>query len=86
MEEARDPKSAASVSDDAGKESMSASREAEATDAKTLSDLEQTRKSSEGRSNTTDDGSTSSTTPSPDGAFDEKDTGRADGSDTGGPM
>ncbi len=86
MEESRDPKSAVNVSGDAGSERPGASRDAEATSDTTLSELEQTQKSSEGRAGATTGGSTSSNTPSPDGAFDEKGAGRADGSDTGGPM
>jgi hypothetical protein len=87
MEEARDPKSAVNLPDDAGEESGGASRHTDATSETTLSELEETQKSSEGRSSsTTGSGSSSSVAPSPDGAFDEQGGGRADGSDSGGPM
>ncbi|HEY0077284.1 MAG TPA: hypothetical protein VGB73_01470 [Pyrinomonadaceae bacterium] len=86
MEEARDPESAVDTPDDAGKESSRTSRNDDATSDATLGDLEQTQKSSEGRSGTTTGDSSSNVTPSPDGAFDEKGSGRADGGDSGGPM
>ncbi|MDQ3753771.1 MAG: hypothetical protein M3371_03460 [Acidobacteriota bacterium] len=58
-------------------------RAAEATSDETVSDLAETQKNTSGKSS---EGTSESNAPSPDGMFDENRGGRADGSDTGGPM
>jgi hypothetical protein len=57
-------------------------RESEATSKETVSDLEQTEKSSGSK----DESSSESSIPTPDGQMEDSGGGRADGSDTGGPM
>lgn len=65
-------------------EKSSHDRLSEATSEKTVSDLEESEKISDSKSHT---GSDESSFPSPDGTPDtERSGGRADGSDTGGPM
>lgn len=56
-------------------------RDSEATSKETVSDLEETEKSSGSK-----DESHETSIPTPDGQIDEAGGGRADGSDTGGPM
>jgi hypothetical protein len=66
-----------------------ATREEEATSAETLDDLARAEGGSAAKSGDTSSGasdSASSSTPSPDGAFDAPHGGRADGSDAGEPM
>jgi hypothetical protein len=61
----------------------SKNRLSEATSKKTLSDLEESEKSSDSKSSKSDETSI----PSPDGTpSPDRSGGRADGSDTGGPM
>lgn len=57
-------------------------RDSEATSKETVSDLEETQKSSDSK----DESSSATSIPTPDGQMDEAGSGRADGSDTGGPM
>ncbi len=59
-----------------------ADRDAEATSKETVSDLEETEKSSGSK----DESSLETSIPTPDGQIGEVGGGRADGSDTGGPM
>ena len=66
-------------------------RDEQATSDKTLADLERSQTdSAAGKGGAPSDAATSSSTegssPSPDGATDSARGGRADGSDTGGPM
>ncbi|HVF51314.1 MAG TPA: hypothetical protein VNA19_14585 [Pyrinomonadaceae bacterium] len=62
-------------------------RDDEATSKETLRDLRETQKTPAAKGEGSSEGSAGSSTPSPDGAFDESGGGgRADGSDTGGPM
>ena len=75
------------TADDAGTQK----RDEEATSSETLSDLEDEKKVTADKSTYSSGGATgaasSGDAPSPDGAFDEGGGGgRADGSDTGGPM
>jgi hypothetical protein len=59
-------------------------RSSEATSDKTVSDLEETEETSDSNSSSPSD---ETSVPSPDGSPDpDLDSGRADGSDTGGPM
>ena len=65
-------------------EKTSEDRSSEATSKKTVSDLEESEKISDSKSY---NGSDESSIPSPDGTPDtERGGGRADGSDSGGPM
>ncbi|MDX6612800.1 MAG: hypothetical protein QOD75_1986 [Blastocatellia bacterium] len=64
------------------KEHKVSDRESEATSKETVSDLEETEKSSKTGAQTSDETSV----PTPDGQVEEGGGGRADGSDTGGPM
>jgi hypothetical protein len=59
-----------------------AERQSEATSKETVSDLEEAEKSS----NSKDESGSETSIPTPDGQLDESGGGRADGSDTGGPM
>lgn len=63
-------------------------RDEQATSDKTLADLERTQAdASAGKGGATETGSpVEGSSPSPDGAADSSRGGRADGSDTGGPM
>ena len=63
-------------------------RDEQATSDKTLADLERSQTdSAAGRGGASETGSaTEGSSPSPDGAADSARGGRADGSDTGGPM
>ena len=66
-------------------------RDEQATSDKTLADLERTQAdTATGKGGVSSDAATSSPTegssPAPDGASDSSRGGRADGSDTGGPM
>ena len=58
-------------------------RQSEATSGETVADIAETQKSAPGSPS---EGTGGSQMPSPDGMFDENRGGRADGSDTGGPM
>ena len=83
MEEARDPKSAVNVSDDEGAGSArSPKRDKEATSSETLSDLEKSEKATGGASSSDTGSSLEGSSPKPM----EEGGGRADGSDSGGPM
>jgi hypothetical protein len=64
-------------------ESGTQRRDEEATSSETLSDIEESEKVSTGRGSTSSSGELEGSTPSPDAGGGE---GRADGSDTGGPM
>ena len=86
MEETKDTKARADETP-----APARTRDEQATSSKTLSDLEQTQ--SDAAAATTTGGGASGTSspvegssPSPDGAQDSARGGRADGSDTGGPM
>lgn len=63
-------------------------RDEQATSDKTLADLERTQSdAATGKGGSTETGGpVEGSSPSPDGAFDSARGGRADGSDTGGPM
>ena len=63
-------------------------RDEQATSSKTLGDLESTQSdAASGKAGASDTGSSlEGSTPSPDSAADSAGAGRADGSDTGGPM
>ncbi|HEV2859817.1 MAG TPA: hypothetical protein VGX48_02275 [Pyrinomonadaceae bacterium] len=74
--ETKDPKQTA-------EESGTPERDAEATSSETLSDIEESEKVSAGRGSSSSSGELEGSTPSPDAGGGE---GRADGSDTGGPM
>jgi hypothetical protein len=63
-------------------ESGTPERDAEATSSETLSDIEESEKVSTGRGSSSSGGELEGATPSPDAGGE----GRADGSDTGGPM
>ena len=84
MDEARDPKSAANVSGgEAGGKAGSPKRDEEATSSETLSDLEKSEKATGAGASGSDTGSPlegASPKPTSEGG------GRADGSDSGGPM
>jgi hypothetical protein len=67
----------------AAEESGTQQRDEEATSSETLSDIEESEKVSTGRGSTSSSGELEGATPSPDAGGGE---GRADGSDTGGPM
>ncbi len=75
MEEARDPKAPAGGGG-------TPERDAEATSSETLSDIEETTKVGTGGSGESSGGPLETSTPRPDSGGE----GRADGSDTGGPM
>jgi hypothetical protein len=83
MKEAKDPKSAVNTSSKG-----SEGRDAEATSSETLSDVEKTQSTSKGEKSPTAERSSGgrSPVPSPDGTPIGDRGGRADGSDTGGPM
>jgi hypothetical protein len=76
MQESRKQGSAASAIDSTRKQEQLV--DPEATSAETLADIEE-------KEETTDSGN-STRTPSPDGAYDDDRSKRADGSDSGGPM
>jgi hypothetical protein len=76
MQESRKQGSAASPIDSTRKQEQHV--DAEATSSETLADIEE-------KEETTDSGN-STRSPSPDGAFDDDSSNRADGSDVGGPM
>ena len=59
-----------------------ADRESEATSKETLRDLKEHEKISDSKTESSGEGSV----PNPDGALNDTGGGRADGSDTGGPM
>ena len=84
MDEPRDPKSALNVpKGEASGSAGSPKRDEEATSSETLSDLEQSEKSTGAGASSSDTGSSlegSSPKPTSEGG------GRADGSDSGGPM
>jgi hypothetical protein len=65
-----------------GNEGRASDRESEATSKETVSDLEKTEKSSSSNAQSSDETSV----PTPDGQVENLSDGRADGSDTGGPM
>ena len=65
-------------------ESGTPERDEEATSSETLSDIEEGEKVSTGRGSSSSSGELEGSTPSPDAGGDGG--GRADGSDTGGPM
>ncbi|MCA1591457.1 MAG: hypothetical protein LC754_02145 [Acidobacteria bacterium] len=82
MEETKDPKSGVNVSDET-ETTATPKRDAEATSSATLSDIEDSEKLTGGSSGGSESsGSLEGSTPSPvtEGG------GRADGSDSGGPM
>ena len=64
-------------------ESGTPKRDEQATISETLSDIEESEKVSTGRGSSSSSGELEGATPSPDAGGGE---GRADGSDTGGPM
>ena len=64
------------------KSDEAAGRETEATSKETLSDLKEHEKISDSKTEPSGEGSV----PTPDGELDDSGDGRADGSDTGGPM
>jgi len=76
--ETNDPKQGAA------EESGTQQRDEEATSSETLSDIEESEKVSTGRGSTSSSGELEGSTPSPDAGGGGE--GRADGSDTGGPM
>ena len=74
MEESKDPK--------ASTEGGTPERDAEATSSETLSDIEQSEKVTGGSAGGSESSSLEGSSPKPDSGG----GGRADGSDTGGPM
>ena len=74
MEESKDPKASA--------EGGTPERDAEATSSKTLSDIEQSEKVKGGSAGGSESSSLEGSSPKPDSGG----GGRADGSDSGGPM
>ncbi len=94
MEESRDPKSAVNLSDTPSTAETTGGAHApdkEATSSETLRDIEKSEAATTSTSDDATSGAASSrsetSTPSPDGQFDDASGGgRADGSDTGGPM
>lgn len=65
-----------------GESSATPERDAEATSSETLSDIEASEKVSDAGAGSSESSLLETSSPSPDGG----DEGRADGSDTGGPM
>lgn len=70
------------MSEPEDKNETGADRKSEATSKETVSDLEESEESSDSK----DESSSETSIPTPDGQMDEGGGGRADGSDTGGPM
>ena len=79
MQESKDPKTGPTPR-------TTGAREREATSGETLGDLEETQKISGPKTGAAGAGGESSSVPAPDGAPEPGGRGRADGSDTGGPM
>ena len=79
MQESKDPKAGGRAQGAAG------ASEREATSSETLGDLEETQKV-RGQKTGAAGGGERSSVPAPDGAPEPGGRGRADGSDTGGPM
>jgi hypothetical protein len=78
MEETKDPNA-----QDANENEGTQARDAEATSSETLGDIEESEKVSTGGGAGSSSSETEVNSPKPDGDSGE---GRADGSDTGGPM
>ena len=85
MEETKDPNASTGTEHDAQSGGGTPKRDEEATSSETLSDLEESTKVKDGGgSGDSSSGSLEGATPSPDAGG--SGGGRADGSDTGGPM
>ena len=81
MEETKDPNARANESASGGGAGVP-KRDAEATSSETLSDIEESEKVRGGSAGGAESSSLETSSPKPDAG----DEGRADGSDTGGPM
>ncbi len=85
MNEERDQKPAAGAKSDTA-EATTDSRHTQATSSETLSDLEDKQSPAKTKSGVPDSQRDAPPAPSPDGASVQERGGRADGSDSGGPM